>query len=270
MYIYGEPTSTSIETNIRRIITTFTCGWCSAQVGYDIASVDYSTHGDYGLFPATMGQAFAVLKCRSCGMLNLLSFAVDEDDVIIVEEQTLEFFLADHPDIIFTEQSYSTYESGERFQVNALVPNTRLRLLGQYPAVSGLPDSVPEKIRRDIGEARSCLAVNATCAAAVMCRRAVEACAKTLGVDIGASRSLNSILTKLRAGNHIDDALYSALLEVKNWGNIGAHADDEYDLSHSDVQKVLQLTIKAIEYALSDHQGVLRDSTTELNSRRSP
>jgi hypothetical protein len=89
-----------IDANIRGVIRDFTCGYCSAQAGYNIVFADHSelrhAYGDL-----LEGAAIAVLKCRDCGMLNLLVFSVKEEDYGgSMTEVELDPFLAEHPHIL--------------------------------------------------------------------------------------------------------------------------------------------------------------------------
>jgi len=258
----------ALETNIERMITDFTCGFCSSQSGYEIVFADRSEYRPPGFPLPVMGRALAVVRCRSCGMFSVLFFAVeDKEEPFSMEDDVLTYhYLEEHPEIIDDDgELLSPFEVDGTSYV--MIPPLRLKLMGQWPHGSRF-ESIPESIRQDVQEAGNCLAVGAVNASAVMCRRAVERLAKSLGVQVKPREGLRDILTKLKDQGHIDEALFAAMMEIKDWGNIGAHAGEEANLRFDEMHQVLDLVVQAIEYAHSNQRMRLERSTRKLSDSR--
>ena len=258
-----------LETNIERMIADFTCGFCSAQSGYEIAFADRSEYRPSGFPLPIMGRALAVVRCRNCGMFSVLFFAVeDEEEPFPMEDDILAYcYLEEHPEIVDDEgELLGSFEvDGTSYVV---IPPLRLKLIGQYPHGYEFDDNIPESICQDVHEAGNCLAVGAANASAVMCRRAVERLAKSLGVQVKPREWLCVILTELKDQGHIDETLFTAMMEAKNWGNIGAHAGEEDNLRLDEVHQILDLVIQAIEYAYSNQKTRLERSARRLSDSR--
>ncbi|MBN2256493.1 MAG: DUF4145 domain-containing protein [Anaerolineaceae bacterium] len=260
----------ALETNIEHLITDFTCGFCLAQLGYEIIFADRSECLPPGFFLPTAGQALAVIQCHSCKTHSVLFFAVeDQEEPFPMEETRAYYYLEEHPEIIDDEgKLLSSYEADGVSYV--VIPPLRLKLMGQYPYARKFDDGIPESLRQDVQEAGSCLAIGAANASAVMSRRVVERLAKSLGLEVKPRDSLCSILKKLKDGSHIDETLFNAMMEVKDWGNIGAHPGEEDSLKFDDARQVLSLVIQAIEYACSNQRARLETSTRTLSDSRNP
>jgi len=269
----------AIKTNVERMITNFTCGYCLTQPGYAIVFADYSALRPYGI-PLEIGRAFAVVRCRHCKMLNVLVFSVEDDEPLVVKEEDLQLVmmeLDDDPQIIDprwdwdkpsdrpadTRPTDLPWDDG--FEVAA---PERLNYMGQYPYGHRLGDSIPRAIRQDIQEAGSCLAINAANACTIMCRRAIERLAKSFNIDTKRKEDLRKLLQKLRDQGHTDGTLFDALNEIRNWGNIGAHADEEESIALDEARRILELVTQAIEYAYSNQKERLERSTRHLSACR--
>jgi len=270
----------AIEKNIKGVIKDFTCGFCHSQAGYEIVFAEkseiYHYYGDL-----LQGIAFAIVKCYQCQMLNLFVFSIDDDsniECLITEEDELEVYLADNPEII------APGWDGEH------ISPTRLKLQGQYPYRHKFSENIPQEIFQDLNEAGNCLAVGSIKASAVMCRRVVESLTEHYGIrkksfrqelemlkenghidevafeNLLKNSTLYNDLETLRGKGRIDESLYEALSEIRKWGNIGAHKNTQINLDHFSTQQLVKLVIEATEYAFSKQR--LDDLTRELSDER--
>lgn len=239
----------SIEKNIKGLISDFTCGHCIAQSGYDVLCAEYSvlrsTWGDF-----SNGGAFAIVKCRHCEMLNLLSFRLNEDDYGPSLNSQYEFrsYLEERPGII-----------SARYDGHLLEDILSMRLLGQFPYGYKLDKQIPDDIKRDLQEAANCLAVSAPNSVAIMCRRVIERLAIHFGVK---ERTLATTLKVLENKKLIDIELVSAFKEIKDWGNIGAHPkENDIGIYQAEAEKIIRFTYLIVErvFNKNDIQNVANE-----------
>ena len=252
-----------LDQAVRGTITVFACGYCFAQAGYDIVSAEVS-EATWPWGDLEHGNAFALVTCRSCGMINLLAFGLEEDRAHgTTTGVLLSLHLDEHPEII----RYVWIPAGTDVfgHEEGRVYTTSIALLGQYPYGHRLADNIDEVLRGDLQEAGNCLAVGAGSACAVMCRRVVERLAGSLGVEPQAT--LHLTLQKLQQEGRIDDTLHAAPSEIKAWGNVGAHPDaDSPGWTAAEARDLLALVIHAVEYAYSGDR--LGAHTSKLADRR--
>jgi hypothetical protein len=103
---------------------------------------------------------------------------------------------------------------------------------------------VPDTIALSYGEAAVCFRAGASTAAAVMCRRALEAICKDKGVT---KRNLAANLKALQDQGTIDARLYEWADALRIVGNDAAHNVDEF-MSKEDAKDGLDFTRAIIEY----------------------
>ena len=220
------------------MVSEFTCGYCFAQSGYDNVFSDHAeirhTYGDL-----LAGKAIAVLRCRKCKMHNIFTFSVSESDYgDSMPESDMGPYLAERPQII---------SCGYDEELGMITPMW-IECTGQYPCGHKLRESVPENIRLDLQEAGNCLAIEASNAAAIMCRRVIERLAAHLGVTPNKRRMLGQTLKELEKKGLISADLLAALREIKEWGDIGTHpGENEQGIQFSESRKVFELTSLLIE-----------------------
>lgn len=232
---------------VYRIMTDFTCGYCFAQSGYEVVTADCLWRHDNSWLGgvAVEGKAFVIVKCRSCGLPNLLVFNVYYDEHIFYVDENFSpaFYCTSHLDVISVDWDPSD---------NTVYGYTSISFIGQYPYGKRLSKSIPEQIHNDLQEAGNCLAVNAASACAVMCRRVIERLAESLHIE--RKLTLDKKLIKMRDMGYIDETLFEALYEVKQWGNIGAHADNSNTIGLEEARNLLELTIQSVEYSYSQEE----------------
>ena len=230
----------SIIQNINDMVSEFTCGYCFAQSGYDNVFSDHAeiwhTYGDL-----LVGKAIAVLRCRKCKMHNIFIFSVTESDYgDSMPESDMGPYLAERPQII---------SCGYDEELGMITLIMWIECMGQYPYGHKLPESVPENIRLDLQEAGNCLAIEASNAAVIMCRRVVERLAAHFGVTPKKNRMLGQTLQELEKKELISNDLLTAFREIKDWGNIGTHpGESEQGIQFSESRKVVELTFLLIEH----------------------
>ena len=247
-----------IESNIKGLITDFTCGHCFARSGYDVLFAEYSVlRGTWGDFFG--GGAFSVVKCRNCEMLNLLSFRLDEDDYGHSLNSKYEVipYLEERPGIIT-----ANYDS----DMKCLADILSMRLLGQFPFGYKLGEQIPDDIKRDLREAANCLSVGASNSAAIMCRRVIERIAIHFGVQKG-KRPLGKTLEILEKKELIDVEFINAFVEIKDWGNLGAHPkEDDPGIYQTEAEKIVKFTYLVVERIFDDDD--IRNTLNELATLR--
>jgi len=107
--------------------------------------------------------------------------------------------------------------------------------------------AIPENVQRDYNEATACLAIGAYRASAAMCRRALESSA----IERGAS--------KARLVDQVDELLQKSVIspqlaewahEIRFWGNIGVHPDEDglADVTPDDAGEIMQFTTEYLEH----------------------
>lgn len=270
-----------VSKNVRGIVKDFTCGFCTAQSGYNIVLADYcAITGSYG--DLVVGKIFAVVSCHDCKMQSLLIFDVYEEERGLITIDVLpEIYLEDHPEVI---ASFWDNSSG------GFLDLTYACLMGQYPYGRKFNSKIPETITHELEESGNCLSVGAYNASALMCGRAVERLVEYLGVKYESSTAkiarlyaeghlddiaresllekedLSTSIDKLHTTQKIDGVLYKTLSEIRKWRNQGSHTGDTITLGHSDVELLLKLSIEAVEYASSQERQ--QSVTDELSDRR--
>ncbi len=114
-----------------------------------------------------------------------------------------------------------------------------------YPASSRLElENVPEPVRRSYEQGLRCFAASFYEAAALMCRRCLEALCKSLAVD---GRSLNAKLDRLAERGLIDTRLSQWAHGVRVIGNEAAH-DTDTELSKEDARDSIDFTEALLMY----------------------
>lgn len=127
------------------------------------------------------------------------------------------------------------------------------RIIRLYPLPMGNEDSlhiaIPQNIKSDYAEAIRCQYAEAYKACMVMCRRVIEAIAcDKLGEDArrsdGNTKQLNKLIEELFNQHLITADIKNAALEIKYFGNYGAHVSDDGldEVSLDDAMAVQNLT----------------------------
>lgn len=88
------------------------------------------------------------------------------------------------------------------------------------PGINPHP-TIPETVAVDFKEATVCLSIGAWNAAAAMCRRALQSCAKDKGAN--SKDDLFSQLKELKDKQVIPDLVYDMADTIRKKGNVGAH-----------------------------------------------
>jgi hypothetical protein len=259
----------NMDENVQGLIKDFTCGYCLAQSGYNIAfAQDSEWYGTWGEFYS--GTAIAVLECRNCKMFNVLMFDVDEEGYGgSMDEFELGPFMAEHPEII-----YSGFDKEE----GSIAP-TWIELMGQYPHGHKLSKEVPGVVRKDLKEAANCLAVGSANAAAIMCRRVIERLAAHFGVKPDKGRMLGETLKELEGKKLVDERLLKAFKEIKDWGNIGTHPNENDDgIDLLEAKKIVEFAFLVVDHifpqkdihSLGDELRQMRDNKTKAQEEYIP
>lgn len=209
------------------LIGDFSCGYCSRHRGYDILYSAVEGWDEPELYFRPKG--FTVVQCRNCRLLTLFSLqsrSIQASTPVQENGEADPYYLLEHPNLIDYDPEFYL--------------QTWLDYQGQYPASVIVDGAVPGEIIDDLREAANCLAVGAPNAAVIMSRRVVERLARHYDPSISKREDLHKMLLKLKKASKIDDAFYEALFEVKEWGNVGAHAGvDEAPPSLEVAQKIV-------------------------------
>lgn len=129
-----------------------------------------------------------------------------------------------------------------------------------YPAQENqLNVSIPEPIRNAYAEARSCFKTKAYTAAAIMCRKTLEAICAEHGA-IG--RTLVSALKEMKEKGVIESRLYEWADALRISGNEAAH-DVTITVLAEDARDVLEFTNALLEYVFT-----FRDKFEAFKQRR--
>lgn len=247
-----------VKETVRRVVTDFTCGFCFSHSGYEIISTECLWRCD-DLWKGGVvaeGRAFVVVKCQNCALPNLFIFDVYDDDFAFSVDEWFspEFYRAENPGIILVE-----WDPSERMVWGC----TGIAFLGQYPYGYKFSECIPETLVCDLQEAGNCLAVGAANACVAMCRRVIERLAKSLNIE--PDSNLCNTLKKLRDSGYIDQSLYEALYEIKQWGNIGAHADSDA-VGLKEAKAILGLVTRTVEYVYLKEE--IETEAAKLRQRR--
>jgi Domain of unknown function (DUF4145) len=117
-----------------------------------------------------------------------------------------------------------------------------------YPAPPAeLSEDIPEPMRSSLAEAQQCFAHGCYVAAAVMCRRTLEAFCQHLGETRG--KSLFHRLEALHKDGRLDARLKQWVDVLRDDGNLAAH-DVKVTFTKSDAQELVDFTEALLEYAI--------------------
>jgi hypothetical protein len=114
------------------------------------------------------------------------------------------------------------------------------------PSTVELSLSIPELARRDIKDARKCLAHGINSAAVVLCGRALERFAK---IKVP-GKTLHAALEELKAKGEIDSRLFDWATILRTERNLGAHAGEE-EVTKENAEDVLAFTVAIFEYVFT-------------------
>jgi hypothetical protein len=128
-----------------------------------------------------------------------------------------------------------------------------------YPARRQLAGGVPEGLRREWEEARTCFDAKAYAACVVMVRRTLEGTCEEQGIKV---KNLQKALQELANTGRIDQTLAEWANVLRRVGNRGAHYTGEA-VPRQDAEDAL-----AFAEALLDHLYVLRRRFDEFRSRQ--
>lgn len=254
-----------INERIEKIVTKFTCAFCSASAGYQVQFADSSAgcseYGDH-----LGGIAFAIVCCKNCNMLHCFTFEVvhDEFGLQINEEWKMSHHVANNPDVLSARWDSDT----------GFAATTHLKTLGQYPYNRDFGKQMPKEIREELIEAGNCLAFGAYNAAAVMSGRALEHIVRiylpeargTLGVLMKNLVPLDEPQLHNEKKQAIPRPIYKALKEAIEWRNEGAHIHEKFYKTPQDIREFHELTVGIAEYVFAESQ--LDILTHQLNTVR--
>lgn len=146
-------------------------------------------------------------------------------------------FLEDNPQILSTDWDEF---NGSPFGIICM------SLIGQYPCGKEINKDIPKHIRVDILEAFNCLTVNAPYASVMMSRRVIQ----QIAIEFGSKKDifLGTALNELREKELINNDLHDALIEVKIWGDGGAHPGKIHHISLEEAEKVAELMFFLVRF----------------------
>lgn len=124
---------------------------------------------------------------------------------------------------------------------------------------SMLSAAVPETLRAAYREAITCFNARAYTAAAIMCRKVLEAAAAHLGSE---ERNLYSALRRLKEEGRIDAQLHEWASELRAMGNEAAHGVD-LQVGRDDAEDTIAFTEAIVDYVF-----VYRQRFYEFAERR--
>jgi hypothetical protein len=260
-----------ITGNFSSMVDGFTCGYCGKQKipkvrhaeapGIDWDTVDFDA-GELAL------QGFGIVECIHCHRLSLFVLEITSAQQLFLDEedeQDWPHLLQEHPEVIW-HKLFRLSKGNDRAEgayVVMMYPD------GQFPASPKLAWTVPEELGHDLIEAFNCLAIGAKNASVMMSRRVVQRIVVHFGGD--KKDPLGRALTKLRADGHLTEELFHALLEVKNWGDGGAHPGKFEEIDLSEATTVAQLALILVESLFSPKQDAtaIAAELKELRERKS-
>jgi hypothetical protein len=129
-----------------------------------------------------------------------------------------------------------------------------------WPSPPRLSYEIPQSLRREVTEARSCFDTKAYTATVVMVRRTLEGVCADHGVT---KRPLNNALKEMGSLNLLDGDLLTWADELRVLGNEGAHYTG-LPVSREDAKDALSLAEAVLDYIY-----VLRKQFKEFQKRRS-
>ena len=117
-----------------------------------------------------------------------------------------------------------------------------------FPTQGGRePEGLPERIAGPYRSARACFKIAEYDAAAMMCRKALEALCKE---KVAQGRDLQARLESLRSQGHVDDKLLAWAHELRMVGNDAAHNVDS-GLTQEDARDALEFSEALLMYVYS-------------------
>lgn len=231
----------------------FICGHCFSQSGYDAEYATVQLFREGWIFDepsAMVGTGVSAVKCRECGELSIIlldiTAAEDSDDLDVYHAHPDE-----HPELLqMSEDEWGIVH--ER---------------GQYPFGLILDKSVPEPIRADLQEAYNCLAIGAKNSSVLMSRRAVQQIVLEFAIPgISAHTGLSEALAKARDAGNIDAGLYEQQIEVKSWGDLGAHPGSAEPIDLEEAKTVATLVTQLAKRIYPDTK--IQSTAEYLRERR--
>jgi hypothetical protein len=125
------------------------------------------------------------------------------------------------------------------------------KIVYQFPPVGIKPhSSLPAVVSIDFKEASICLSAGAWNATTVMCRRALQSCAKDKKAN--PKEDLFDQLKELKEKEIIHDVLYDAADSIRKKGNIGAHPGKKPiindSISETEARSIFGLTEQIFRY----------------------
>jgi hypothetical protein len=127
----------------------------------------------------------------------------------------------------------------EAFPINSTLSD-------MFPPVGMTPHpSLPPQVAVDIREASLCLSSRAWNAAAAMCRRALQSCAKNKGAD--PKEDLFDQLKELRDKSIIPSLVYDMADAIRKKGNVGAHPGKDPALDSNVSERDARATFGIVE-----------------------
>lgn len=112
-----------------------------------------------------------------------------------------------------------------------------LRKIFPSPLPSPVDARMPDKIKKDLQEAKLCFSVGAINASATMARRAIQRACKEMGAT---KRELLDQIDEIASSGIITQPLKELAHTVRLVGNDGAHPNEE-DVEEQDVKEILEL-----------------------------
>lgn len=248
-----------ITKNFQKWYKDFTCGYCHKKLGFDIRYAEAEFFEEQ--LDVANGQGFAVAKCRDCGYLNIVILNVKGDihPGGFDYEYELNIYLDENPDILTSDWIEYGGPTSFAFMVYQ----------GQYPFGLQISNDVPSQIQNDIREAFNCLSVNAPNASVMMSRRVIQQISLSFGVK--EDMFLGTALNGLKEKGLISDELHEALMEVKNWGDGGAHPRKVTPIYIEEARKVAELMFILVKtiFPVKDDSKSLVDKLKEIRKGKS-
>ena len=250
-----------IAENFKKWQTDFICGHCFNHAGYDVQYAELELFDDAGVDVA-FGSGFVILKCHRCAFLNMVSLGVGGDQwpVTISNEHDLRKYFDGHPSILISDWGIGDTVAGF----------ASMTYLGQFPFGIDQRDNIQQQIRNDLIEAFNCLSVNAVNASVMMSRRVVQQITGHFGID--KKLPLKQALKELKKveKEKITDELYASLIEVKNWGDSGAHPGKFDKITHDEARKVAELVLTLLEniFPIKDDVALKAKELQKMRNRK--
>ncbi|MDO8517564.1 MAG: DUF4145 domain-containing protein [Nanoarchaeota archaeon] len=120
------------------------------------------------------------------------------------------------------------YESSNKFILTKTYP---------FPLPSVVDERIPEKIKKDLEEAKLCFSVGAINASSGMCRKALQRACKEKGAT---KKELYDQIDEITTKGVISNDLRELAQSVRLIGNDGVHPNDD-EVSKEDAEEILNL-----------------------------